>query len=136
MQTQTEESVVTQKTRELCQVILSQPEVQAMRQRIETFMANDDVRTQYDNLMIKGQALQQKQQSGMPLDGGEINDFEQARDKFVNNPVAKNFLDAQEEMQKLQESVGRYVAKSFEPGRVPEANEIESGSCGSGCGCH
>ncbi|MDB6111568.1 MAG: hypothetical protein JWR69_3318 [Pedosphaera sp.] len=137
MQTQTEESVVIQKTKELCQSILEQPEVQDMRQRIDAFMADEKTRGQYDSLMVKGQALQQKQQSGMPLDGGEITDFETLRESFLANPVARGFLDAQEDMQKLQQSVGQYVSKTFELGRVPEESDLDSGgSCGSGCGCH
>jgi cell fate (sporulation/competence/biofilm development) regulator YlbF (YheA/YmcA/DUF963 family) len=136
MSTQTEESVITQKTRELCQALLEQPDVRAMRQKIETFMANDQVRGQYDALMMKGQMLQQQQQSGAPLDRGEVDAFEKLRESFVNNPVARDFLDAQEEMQKVQQSVSGYVSKTFELGRVPEESEMDSGSCGSGCGCH
>ncbi|MDB6124615.1 MAG: hypothetical protein JWQ71_3608 [Pedosphaera sp.] len=107
-----------------------------MRQRIETFMADDKARGQYDALMVKGQTLQQKQQSGVPLDGAEVTDFEQLRETFLNNPVARGFLDAQEDMQKMQQSVIQYVSKSFELGHVPEESEMDSGSCGSGCGCH
>ena len=137
MPTQIEESVITQKTRELCQAMLDQPEVRSMRQRIDAFMADDKVRGQYDTLMLKGQMLQQKQQTGQPLDGAEISDFEQLRETFINNPVARGFLDAQEDMQKLQQSVSQYVGKTFELGRVPEETEMDSGgSCGSGCGCH
>lgn len=137
MQTATEESLVIQKTRELCQTLLDQPEVQAMRQKIDAFMANDQTRGQYDTLMAKGQALQQKQHSGTPLDSKEIDEFEGLRTRFLNNPVARDYLDAQEEMQKLQQSVTQFVSKTFELGRVPEESDLESeGSCGSGCGCH
>ena len=136
MQTQTEETVVIQKTRELCQALLDQPEVRSMRQKMETFLADDATRGQYDSLMVKGQMLQQKQQSGAPLEAGEITDFEQLRESFLKNPVARGFLDAQEEMQKLQQSVTQYVTKTFELGRVPEESDLDSGSCGQGCGCH
>ena len=136
MQTQTEENVITQKTRELCQAILDQPDVRSMRQRVAAFEADDKARGQYDVLISKGQTLQQKQQSGQSLDGTEIKDFERLRDAFVNNPVARGFLDAQEDMQKLQQSVVQYVTKTFELGRVPEESDMDSGSCGSGCGCH
>jgi cell fate (sporulation/competence/biofilm development) regulator YlbF (YheA/YmcA/DUF963 family) len=137
MSTQTAETTITQKTRELCQAILDEPAVREMRQRIETFMADDKVRGQYDALMIKGQMLQQKQQSGLPLDAAEINDFEQMRDEFVKSPVARGFLDAQDDMQKVQQTVGQYVGKTFELGRVPEESDLDSGgSCGHGCGCH
>ena len=136
MTTQTEESVITQKTRELCQAILDQPEVQSIRQRIEAFTSNDQARGQYDALMMKGQLLQQKQQAGLQLDQNEIADFEQLRESFLNNPVARGFLDAQEDMQKVQSSVTQYVSKTFELGRVPEESDLDSGSCGHGCGCH
>lgn len=136
MPTTIETSAVTQKTRELCQAILDQPEVRSMRQKMDSFMADDKARGQYDNLMAKGQALQQKQQSGIPLDNAEVGDFEKLREGFINNPVARGFLDAQEEMQKLPQSVTEYVAKTFELGRVPEESDLDSGSCGHGCGCH
>jgi cell fate (sporulation/competence/biofilm development) regulator YlbF (YheA/YmcA/DUF963 family) len=136
MSTQTEESVITQKTRELCQAILDEPEVRALRQQMDAFMANDQARGQYDSLMMKGQMLQQKQQSGMPLDEKEIADFETLREAFLKSPVARGFLDAQEGMQKVQQSVTQYVSKTFELGRVPEESDMDSGSCGSGCGCH
>ena len=137
MSTQVEESLITQKTRELCQAILDEPEVRAMRQRIDAFMADDKARGEYDTLMLKGQMLQQKQQAGMPLDGEEIASFEQMRESFLGNPVARGFLDAQEDMQKMQQSVSTYVGKTFELGRVPEESDLDSGgSCGSGCGCH
>lgn len=136
MPTTTETSAITQKTRELCQAILDQPEVRSMRQRMDAFMADDKTRGQYDTLMAKGQALQQKQQSGIPLDNAEVGDFEKLREGFISNPVARGFLDAQEDMQKMQQSVSEYVAKTFELGRVPEESDLDSGSCGSGCGCH
>src|ERR1700722_1358721 len=136
MSTQVEESLITQKTRELCQAILDEPEVRAMRQRIDAFMADDKARGEYDALMLKGQMLQQKQQAGMPLDGEEIASFEQMRESFLGNPVARGFLDAQEDMQKMQQSVSTFVGKTFELGRVPEESDLDSGSCGHGCGCH
>jgi cell fate (sporulation/competence/biofilm development) regulator YlbF (YheA/YmcA/DUF963 family) len=137
MQTQIEENVIAKKTRELCQTILDQPDVRALRERIDAFMADDQTRGQYDALMVKGQMLQQKQQAGQPLDSAEVKAFEQLRDGFVNNPVARGFLDAQEDIQKLQQSVTQYLTRTFELGRVPEESEMESGgSCGHGCGCH
>src|ERR1700744_4915152 len=74
MQT-TQESLITDKTRELCQAILDQPEMRAARQRIQTFVADDKARAQYEGLMAKGQTLQQKQQSSQ-LTAEEISAFE------------------------------------------------------------
>jgi cell fate (sporulation/competence/biofilm development) regulator YlbF (YheA/YmcA/DUF963 family) len=137
MPTQLETNLVTQKTRELCQTILDQPDVQSMRKRMDAFMADEKARNHYESLLSKSQVLQQKQQSGVPLGQAEISDFEKLREGFLNNPVGRGFLDAQEDMHKMQESVTQYVAKTFELGRVPEESDMESdGSCGHGCGCH
>jgi len=124
-----------QKTRELCQTILDQPNMQSIRQRIDTFMADDKTRAQYDGLMEKGQVLQQKQQQSLPLSGEEIADFEKHRDALLQNPVARNFLDAQEELHDVQHSVQQYLTKTLELGRLPTDEDLNSGGCGHGCGC-
>ncbi len=111
--------------------------MQALRQRIDTFMADEETRTQYDGLIAKGQALQEKQQQSQPLTGEEISDFEQHRDSLLKNPVAREFLDAQQEMHGVQESIQKYVRKTIELGRLPSEDELCSGGgCGDhGCGC-
>jgi cell fate (sporulation/competence/biofilm development) regulator YlbF (YheA/YmcA/DUF963 family) len=131
-----EETAVLQKTKELCQTILEQPTMQAIRQRIDAFMGDEESRTQYEGLVNKGQALQQKQQMAMPLTGEEIAAFEQDREQLFRNPVARGFLDAQEELHQVQQSVHQYVSKTLELGRMPTEEEVKGGSCGSGCGCH
>ena len=136
MTTQTADPAIVEKTRELCQTIVAQPEFQSIRNRIDAFMADEKAKTQYQNVMEKGEMLQQKQQMGVPLTPDEISDFEKNRDALVSNPVARDFIDAQQAMQKVQESVGQYVAKTFELGRAPTDQDFDSGSCGSGCGCH
>lgn len=136
MQTTLEETSVIQKTKELCQAILDQPNMQSIRSRIDAFMGDEKTRAQYDGLMSKGQALQQKQQASMPLSGEEIEGFERDREALLNNPVARGFLDAQEELHQVQESVQKYVSKTLELGRLPAEEDLSEGSCGHGCGCH
>jgi len=133
MTTETADSIIVQKTRELCQTIVEQPEFQSIRQRIDTFMADDAAKVQYQTVVEKGEMLQHKQQMGLPMSAEEITEFEKNRDALVNNPVARDFLDAQQAMQKVQESVGQYVAKTFELGRPPSEEDFHG--CGSGCGC-
>jgi cell fate (sporulation/competence/biofilm development) regulator YlbF (YheA/YmcA/DUF963 family) len=126
-----------QKTRELCQAILDQPSMQAIRQRIDAFMGDDKTKEQYESLINKGQALQQKQQLATPLTGEEIADFEQHRDALLRNPVARGFLDAQEELHQVKQGVHQYVNKTLELGRLPTEEEVSEGGCGTGgCGCH
>jgi cell fate (sporulation/competence/biofilm development) regulator YlbF (YheA/YmcA/DUF963 family) len=131
-----EETQVNQKTKELCQAILDQPDMPSIRKRVDAFMADEKTRALYDGLMAKGQALQEKQGMSVPLSSEEIADFEQHREKLMNNPVARGFMDAQEELHQVQESIHKYVSKTLELGRVPSDEEMsEDGSCGHGCGC-
>ncbi len=135
MQTAIEETAVISKTKELCQAILDQPNMPSIRQRVDAFMGDEETRAHYDALMNKGQALEQKQQLSLPLSGEEIADFEQHREALLNNPVARGFLDAQEELHQVQESIRHYVSKTLELGRVPTDEEMSGGSCGHSCSC-
>ena len=127
---------IEEKTRELCQTIVDQPEMASIRRRIDAFMADAAARGQYETVMTKGNSLHEKQHNGQTLDGVEIADFEKHRDELLKNPAARGFLDAQEELHTLQHSIQKQVTKTFELGRVPTEADFEEGSCGSGCGCH
>jgi len=128
---------VKQKTQELCEVIAEHLETGGIRKRIDAFLADAGARGQYETLMTKGQALQEKQQSGQTLEPAEISAFEKDRDSLLKNPVAIAYLDAQEEMHDLKHLVQKHVSKTIELGRVPNAEELAE-SCGGhgGCGCH
>jgi len=137
MQTTTTDGVILEKTKQLCQTILDQPNMRSARERIEAFVADDKARAQYEGLMAKGQALQMKQQRSMPLSGEEISEFEKDRDALLQNPVARGFLDAQDELHNVHKSINQYVSKTLELGRLPTEEDFESagGGCGDGCGC-
>lgn len=136
MQTK-QDSVIIQKTKELCETILGEPGIRSARERIESFIGDEKARAQYEGLMAKGQALQQKQQRSQPLTGEEISEFEKERDALLSNPVARGFLEAQEEMHSVHQSVNQYLSKALELGRLPTDEDLggEEGSCGHGCGC-
>ena len=116
MQTMTEDAVL-QRTKELCQTIVELPEFQSIRGRIDTFMADEQAQTQYQSVMEKGQALNQKQQFGAPINHEELADFETHRVALVNNRVARGLIDAQEELQKIHSSIDQYLTKTMELGR-------------------
>lgn len=127
---------IEEKTLELCETMVAQPEMASIRKRIETFIANDDARNQYEKVNSKGQALHQKQHAGQPLNDEEIADFEKHRDVLLKNNVVRDFLNAQEELHEMQHSINKYINKTIELGRVPTESDFEGGSCGEGCGCH
>jgi len=135
MTTQIEENAIIEKTRALCQTIVDQPGMTSLRQRIDAFLADVNARGQYETVVTKGQALQEKQAQGHPLDSAEIADFEKHREALLNNPVARGFLDAREQLHEIQHSVQKYVSKTLELGRVPTTEDLADHSCGDGCGC-
>jgi cell fate (sporulation/competence/biofilm development) regulator YlbF (YheA/YmcA/DUF963 family) len=124
------------KTKELCQTIIDQPEMISIRKRIDTFLSDPGARGQYEAVMNKGQALQEKQARSQPLESAEIADFEKHRDALMKNSIARGFLEAQEELHAMQHLIQQSISKTLELGRVPTEGDLDNGSCGHGCGCH
>jgi len=135
METHLEDGPIVQKTRELCETILQQPQFQSIRSRIDQFLNDESAKSQFDALNEKGEFLHHKQHQGVQLTEAEIADFQKDRDAVLANPVIRNFLDAQHEVHNIQETVSQYVGKTFELGRLPQASDFDSESCGPGCGC-
>ncbi len=136
MTTTATENAVLEKTRELCQTILDQPEYQKLRAGVDAFFNNEQAQAAYQTLSSKGESLQHKQEQRLPLSGEEIADYEAQREHFFADPIARDFMAAQQAIHKMQETVAQHVAKTYELGRVPTDEDFEAGSCGSGCGCH
>src|SRR5438046_3086854 len=101
METMTENPVI-EKTRELCQTILSQPEYQAIRKQVDAFFEDEQAQAAYQLLSTKGEYLQHKQAQSLPVSGEEIAEFESHREKFFSNPVARDFVGAQQAIHKMQ----------------------------------
>jgi len=129
-------SIIIEKTRSLCQTILDSPEFQPIRQSIQAFVTHDQAQKLYKQLSEKRDLLQKKQEEGASLSDSELSDFEQDRKAFLDNPIALGFIQAQEEMHNIKKLVAQYVSRTMETGSVPSPDEIQTGSCGSGCGCH
>lgn len=130
------EASVLDKTRELCETIIQQPEFDSVRQRIDQFLINDVARQQYQELNEQGEHLHHKQQQGVELAKEEIEAFEKKRQDFMSNSVAKGFMEAQDETFKMRDQVAKYVGKTYELGRVPTEDDFESECCNEGgCGC-
>ena len=85
-------------------------------------------------MQSKEESLQMNKQSGIELTASEIQEYNKARDKMMENQVATAFVAAQNSIQKVHETIGKAVSMVFENGRVPTDEEFESHCCGSG-GC-
>src|SRR6476620_6022414 len=103
MSTVAQESLVNQKTRELCESILQDPGYQGLRRKIDTFLSDENAKRLYRNLAEKGEHLQHKQQQGVKLSSEEIAEYEKERDALVANPIASGFIEAQQNMHEVQE---------------------------------
>jgi len=128
---------ITAKTRELCQVLLNQPAFLEMRDDIDAFLDSDSAREHYRDVARAGQDLEVRQLKGESIPEAEINAYEKLRYDFLENPVARRFIDAQQTMNGVQDTINKFISKSLELGRVANEEDIacEEGGCGSGCGC-
>ncbi|BCU78708.1 YlbF family regulator [Luteolibacter sp. LG18] len=135
-----EESTVISKTKELCAQIVAEPRFKELQGQVERFLDDDAARLQYQSVHERGEELHQKRHAGVELGAAEIREFEAARDALFANEIARGFLEAQRELESIQQTIGKYVGMTLELGRVPEAEdfaEAEDGCCGGGgCGCH
>jgi len=126
-------SDVMAKTKELCSTIATDPEYKSLLEKVEQFLANDAARLMYQGLHERGEELHQKQNAGLELGENEIKDFESARDSLMENPVARDFMDAQQNLQNVQVAIGKYIGMTLELGHVPTAEEISASEQGGGC---
>jgi len=139
-----ENSAVMAKVKELCETITQDDEFVSLQGKVERFLSDDAAKLQYQSVHEKGEELHQKQHAGVELSESEIKGFEDARDELMKNEVVTDFMEAQQSLQAIQKTVGKYVGMTLELGRVPEAEDLETahggGGCcgggGGGCGCH
>ncbi|MDA7892123.1 YlbF family regulator [Akkermansiaceae bacterium] len=133
-----DDSTVMAKTRDLCETIASDSDYRELLEKVERFLGDDEARLSYQSVHESGQALNQKQQAGLQLSESEIAEFESARTQLLNNPVASDFMQAQQTLETLQSSVSRMVGMTLELGRVPTPEDIAlatgGGCCGGGSG--
>jgi len=128
-------SEVEQKTHELCQAIVNLPNFPTIKQRIDAFMADELLKFKFQMVNERSNLLQMKQQSGGEITNEEIAAFEVLRDEFLANEVAKNFLEAQQQMSKMQDQILRFFSKTFELGRAATTEDAYEGTCcDSDCG--
>lgn len=133
MDAELETGAVLEKTVELCEVLASHPAFVALRHDIDAFMQNEEAMRLYRDLAEKSQQLTFKQSTGAGLTQDEIASFEQQRQTLLGNEVARGFVEAQEQLHRVQQTVSRYINKTIELGRVPGPEDF--GTCGHGCSC-
>ena len=74
-----ENSPVMDKTKELCAAIAGDPEYQSLLGKVERFMGDDAAKLQFQSVQERSHELGKKQQSGLELSVGEVEEIEAAR---------------------------------------------------------
>ena len=123
---------IAEGTNQLCEAIVSQEGFAELYKKIDAFINDEKLKYEYGMLNDRGALLQQKQQAGMEIAEDEMADFEKLREEFMANPVATQFLEAQEEVQQVQDRIHQVIAKTFEIGRVPQSEDFDFCSDGFG----
>ncbi len=135
MDTTASESLILQRSLDLCEAIAGQPDFLSLKAKLDAFMGDELLKFQYQQLNDLGNLLQMKQGNGVELKPEEVGQFEALREQLLGSPVVVAFLEAQEELRKLHQSVSRALDKTFELGRRPDLSDLHDGSCCGG-GCH
>ena len=130
----TDNSQVMSKTKELCVAIAEDPEYKSLLEKVERFLEDDASKLQFLSIQERSHERGQKQQSGLELSAGEVEDFEVAREALMQNSGARDFMDAQQSLQSVQTAIGKYVGKTLELGRVPAEEDLadQGGCCSEG----
>jgi cell fate (sporulation/competence/biofilm development) regulator YlbF (YheA/YmcA/DUF963 family) len=133
-----EATTIEDKTKELCQLVLEDAKFTAAREKITTFLADTDAQEAYSALHQKGHAMHQMQHEGTQpaeSDMAELNGLKQAA---ADNEVTAGFMDAEGELNEIFSTVTKYLQKTLQLGKMPEASDFEDSDCCSegGCDCH
>lgn len=134
---ESKDTVVITKTKELCQTILEQDQFKALRKHIDDFMSDSSAQELYNSVIDKREYLAHLQDQGIELTDEQFKEFEVARDGLLANPVAKSYLDSQQELLKMQETITTHIGRTIELGRMPTEEDLApqgGGCCGGGGG--
>jgi cell fate (sporulation/competence/biofilm development) regulator YlbF (YheA/YmcA/DUF963 family) len=120
---------------ELCGALAARPDFAELRRKVDAFMNDESAKFQYQMLSERSSMLQMKQNSGTPISPEEFGQFEALREGVLKSTVAVEFMDAQQEIGRIQEQILSHIHKTLELGRVPTKEDFDS-CCSSSCGCH
>lgn len=126
---------ILSKTEELCQAILDHPSFQELIHMIDTFFATPEAMAQYEQLVNKQRELQAKEQSGEPISRQEIEQFKEEEYLLFQNEIIRQFMYAQKQFEEIHNDISQRVIKTIELGRLPVAEDFNTGSCGCGGNC-
>jgi cell fate (sporulation/competence/biofilm development) regulator YlbF (YheA/YmcA/DUF963 family) len=129
---------VESRIQDLCEAIIADEEVSTAREQAEAFLADEDAVSLYRQMMTMGRQLHQKQHQGEAPTSAEDREFTDLQNRCDAHPAIASFVEAQQVLNGILESVQGYVSKTIEKGRMPTEEEVfgKGDCCASDCGCH
>lgn len=127
-------SAILERTRDLCSAILDWPDYKEQVAHIESFLADEDAKTEYRAFAQLGEEMHRKQHAG-ELNDSDIENYETQKKALESKPLIGAFLAAQDALNEIHRTVSTRVAKTLELGRLPEPEDLESGGCCGGGSC-
>jgi cell fate (sporulation/competence/biofilm development) regulator YlbF (YheA/YmcA/DUF963 family) len=130
-------TMIDNKIQELCEAIIQDEEVRNAREQAELFLSDEDAVSLYRQMAGMGRSFHQRQHQGEEPSAAEVRQFEDLQNRCDAHPLIVAFVEAQQVLSGIAETVNGYVSKTLERGAIPtEAEVFGEGSCGEGCGCH
>ncbi|MFA8438608.1 YlbF family regulator [Pueribacillus sp. YX66] len=135
-----DKSPIIEMTEKLCAAILEQPEYKEINEKITTFSHDTHAKTLYQSLYEHQMRLQQKQEQGLPITEEETHAFQTEYESLLENEAAKGFLEAQQMIEEIEQTINSYITNTIKLGRVPRPEDFlqHQGGCacgGGSCGC-
>lgn len=135
-----EKSPIIEMTEKLCAAILEQPEYKEINDKLTAFSDDEHAKMLYQSLYDHQNRLQAKQQQGLPITEEETHAFQAEYESLLENENARGFIEAQQMIEEIEQTIQSYITNTIKLGRVPRPEDFlqHQGGCGCGggsCGC-
>ena len=133
---ETDSTALINKVRDLCEFLAADEHFATAQEQIKIFDGDEVAQDAYAVWQSTASELQHRyQHEGIKPTSQDLKELEELQQAVNANEVAANFVEANDEMNKLFSSVMKMVQKTFQLGRAPTDDELieccGSGGCGS-----
>ncbi len=134
---------VLEATTKLCAVLAQSPVIIASKARIGLFFQDQKATELFRKVTAYGEELRSKHLAGMPPTEEEIAQFDQLRQNVVDNPLARDFLEARQTIDDMLVTINQFMSMAIDKGKAPTLEEVAaaaaaaaSSNCSCGGHCH
>lgn len=117
---------------ELYDCLAGMQRFQDAQKSVSDFLADEEARHQYEQLLDLEEELHRKQQEGK-LTENDLQAYKAVNDALKTIPDAERFFKAQRELENIHLQIMNFIGIAIETGQIPSPDEIEDFSCDN-CG--